>query len=174
MALKNPRHEMFVREYIKSGIKAEAYRRVYPHVKPKTTARTAAFRLMTRDDVSRRYWQLQEQNMKRADITIEKVLQDYQYALDLAKEKASPGEITTAATAQAKLVGLLIDRRESGNAGDFDNVSDVDTLLAKVTAEVGPEAADALAKAFGIATEPKELTPPIDLQSISPPSDTRN
>ncbi len=28
--LKNPRHEKFAREYVKTGVGAEAYRRVYP------------------------------------------------------------------------------------------------------------------------------------------------
>lgn len=32
--LKNPRHEQFAREYVKTGVGAEAYRRVYPKAHP--------------------------------------------------------------------------------------------------------------------------------------------
>ena len=40
--LKNPRHEKFAREYVKTGIGAEAYRRVYPRANPVSTARVSA------------------------------------------------------------------------------------------------------------------------------------
>jgi hypothetical protein len=45
--LKNPRHEQFAREYVKIGIGAEAYRRVYPRIHPLETAKRNAYRLRT-------------------------------------------------------------------------------------------------------------------------------
>jgi hypothetical protein len=51
---------------------------------------------------------------------------------------------------KAKLVGLLVDRREIGNAGDFEQMTDISQILEKVREDAGAEAADALAKAFGI------------------------
>jgi phage terminase small subunit len=149
-ALKNIRHEKFVREYIKTGVGAEAYRRVYPGANPYTTARVCAAQLLTRPSVKRRKVELQEQLMKRSDITVEKILSDYQYALDMAKAQEKSGEITSAATAQAKLVGLLIDRREQGTVGDFEAMNSIQEVLDLVANESGKGVADAIAKAMGL------------------------
>lgn len=88
--------------------------------------------------------------MRKADITVEKVLNDYQEALDLAKVQNKAGDIVAAATAQAKLVGLLRERHEHGNVGEFDGVADVTQVLELVAQQAGPEAAMALAAAFGL------------------------
>ncbi len=94
---------------------------------------------------------------RRADITEDKILTDYQIALELAKEQAKPDSIINAATAQAKLVGLLRDRSEVGKPGDFERLESVSEVLAKVSEEVGPEAALALSKAMGLAKNPKVI-----------------
>lgn len=109
--------------------------------------------------------------MRRSDITMEKILGDYEEAKEMARSLEKPGEMISAATAQAKLVGLLIDRRENANAGDFDALDNMDAVLAKVTQEVGPEAAEALAQAFGLQEEPQET---VDLAAIEPASESRN
>ena len=60
---------------------------------------------------------------------------------------------------KAKLVGLLVDRREIGNAGDFEQMTDIGQILEKVRQEAGLEAAEALAKAFGLDVNPNEAQP---------------
>jgi hypothetical protein len=92
---------------------------------------------------------------KRADITEDKILTDHQAALDLAKTQEKPDCIVNAATAQAKLVGLLRDRIETKNVNDFENMENIDDILQKVADEAGPEAAAALSKAFGLDESPK-------------------
>ena len=86
---------------------------------------------------------------KRADVTEDKILTDYEEALQLAKAQAKPNAIIKAATAQAKLVGLLKDRIETKNVNDFEDMENIDDILQKVADEVGPEVAAALAKALG-------------------------
>ena len=148
--LKNPRHEHFAREYVKTGVGAEAYRRVYPRVKPLETAKRNAYRLRTYAHVDQRIQELRQDMAKRADITEDKILTDYQEALALAKEQQKPDSMVNAATAQAKLVGLLRDRVETGSAGDFDKMESIEEILQAVEASAGPEAAAALTKAFGL------------------------
>lgn len=95
---------------------------------------------------------------KKADITLEKILTDYQYALDLGKSQDKPEAIISAATSQAKLVGLLKDRivNEPSEIESMENISDI---LERVGQEAGAETALALAKAFGIeAPIPAEST----------------
>lgn len=108
--------------------------------------------------------------MKRSDITIEKILSDYQVALDMAKRNEKSGDVVMAAKEQARLVGLLIDRRELGNAGDFDSMTDPADVLAKIEKEIGPEAAKAMASAFGLAKAASAELPAE--QAVLGPSDT--
>jgi hypothetical protein len=148
--LKNPRHEKFAREYVKTGIGAEAYRRVYPRANPVSTARVCASQLLTKPNIARRTIELKQAMAKRAHITEDKILTDYEEALQLAKAQAKPNAIIKAATAQAKLVGLLKDRIETKNVKDFEEMESIEDILQKVADEAGTEAAAALAKAFGL------------------------
>ena len=143
--LKNPRHEKFAREYVKTGIGAEAYRRVYPRAHPISTARVCASQLLTKPNIASRTVELRQAIAKRADITEDRILTDYQDALALAKKQEKPDSIVNAATAQAKLVGLLRDRIETKTVNDFENMESIDDILQAVTDQAGPEAAAALA-----------------------------
>jgi len=169
--LPNPRHELFCREYIKTGVASKAYRRAYPHVNPLGSSWAGASRLLRHVKVKRRIVALQEQIMKRSDITVEKILLDYQRALDLAKAQSKPNEMVLAAKEQARLVGLLVERKELGGVGDFENLHNPEDVLAKVALELGPEAAAALGKAFGVETEEQppvgQITGPVPGESIN-------
>ena len=148
--LKNPRHEKFAREYVKTGVGAEAYRRVYPRAHPISTARVCASQLLTKPNIARRTAELRQAIAKRANITEDKILTDCEEALQLAKAQAKPNAIVNAAMAQAKLVGLLRDRIETKNVNEFEHMESIDDILQKVANEAGTEAAAALAKAFGL------------------------
>lgn len=148
--LKNLRHEKFAREYVATGSGAAAYRSAYPKANPISTARVCASQLLTKPNIVARTVELRQALAKRSDITEDKILTDYQEALDLAKQQERPREVVIAATAQAKLVGLLGDRKEDQEFGNFDNVRDAEEILAKVREQAGTAAAEALAKAFGI------------------------
>ena len=161
MAL-NLRHERFLREYIMLGNKTEAYARVYPNAS-RAAANMAAARLWAQPKVKKRAQEIVESMIKRADITEDKILADYQHALDLAKAKDEPNSIVNAATAQAKLVGLLRDRVETGEVGDFNDMSTLEEVLEGVSDLVSPEAAAELARAFGITQAAKRTeTAPIE------------
>lgn len=179
--LRNIRHERFIREVFKAnGNATEAYRRVYPNVEPKNSARAAAARLLASDSIKRRFWEVHRDMVKRSDITVDKILTDYQRAMDKADALDKPGDVTNAATAQAKLVGLLIDRREIGNAGEYDSMTSVEAILQRVSETEGPEVARAMARAFGVelqaeTSEAKPTEPePSELLEANPPTDTVN
>jgi hypothetical protein len=92
---------------------------------------------------------------KRADITEDKILTDYEDALQLAKVQAKPNVIIKAATAQAKLVGLLKRRMDTKNVNNPEDMEIIDDILQQVTDEAGADAAAALAKALGRGKTPK-------------------
>lgn len=152
--LKFLKHELFAREYIKcKSVGATAYRRVYPHVKPLSSAKAAASRLMRmRTDVPRRINELRMEMIKKSDITIDRILTEYQQALDLAKAQERPADIVNAATAQAKLVGLLKDRVENTNL-NYDSMENISDIIEALAQEAGEDVALALAKAMGVTRE---------------------
>src|SRR6266849_8478785 len=148
--LKNMRHERFIREYLKTDFNgAEAYRRVYPRHRP-DIACVSACQLLRRPKVRERLQEVQAAIIKRSDITVDRILTEYEEARKLAVQQEKPEAMLNASEKKAKLVGLLVDRREIGNAGDFEQMTDISQILAKVREDAGDEAADALAKAFGI------------------------
>ena len=152
--LKNPRQERFVRLYLQEtaagGTAADAYRKVYWNAKGFNCVSAGACNLMRKPHIKSRIREMRMDIKRKADITFEKILTDYQEALDLARSKEEAGNMIAAAREQAKLVGLLIDRKEVGSAGDFENMENISEILEAVANQAGPEAALALSKAFGI------------------------
>jgi hypothetical protein len=84
---------------------------------------------------------------------VDLILTEYEDARQLAIAQEKPEAMLNASEKKAKLVGLLVDRREVGNAGDFEEITDISRILEKVREDAGAEAAEALAKAFGIQFE---------------------
>jgi len=115
--------------------------------------------------------------MKRSDISVDKILTDYQYAVDLAKKQGRADQITMAATAQAKLVGLLRERVETGHVGEFGDMTSIEGILDVVAKEAGPEAAMTLAAMFGLKVPESEETKRMREAALfiaDPASDTVN
>jgi len=155
-ALKNVRHEIFIREYVACDFNgAEAYRRVYPGHRP-DIACVSACQLLRVPKVRERLREVQEAIIKRSDITVDRILTEYEDARQLAIAQEKPEAMLNASEKKAKLVGLLVDRREVGNVGDFEQMTDISQILEKVRQEAGVEAAEALAKAFGLNVNQNE------------------
>ena len=151
------RQELFLRETMKTFNATEAWQRVYK-TPSRASARTNACRALSRPHVRKRYIELLERQMKKSDITVDKVLDDYQTALNMAKAQERPSDMIAAATAQAKLVGLLRERVETGGVGDFGDTNSISDVLEMVAKECGPDAAMALAAMFGLETPKSQTT----------------
>lgn len=177
--LKRLRHELFAREFIVTDNQSEAYRRARENYckrgyKPKPlrhhkSAAVCAVVILRRPEVRARIAELRADIMRKSDITIEKILNDYQHALDIAKSDGKPDAIVNAATAQAKLVGLMRERQEIGQPGDFESMETVNEVLAAVSRELGATAAKALAVAMGVESEALP-----DVEGLEPPTDAVN
>lgn len=174
-ATKRPltiRQETFVREYVKSGGNGPEAAIKSFRCGSRNYARVRACLELKKPHVRRGVEILRNRMAKRSDITIEKILTDYQDALTLAKEQSRPADIVNAATAQAKLVGLLRDRVETGQPGEFDHLDSVSDIIEKVAAEVGSEAAKALMKVLGYSDQGTSESG--QLMTIEPASDAIN
>ncbi len=85
---------------------------------------------------------------RKHTITVESLLNDLAEDRTLAREVGQVGAAIQATQLSAKLVGLLVDRKESGAPGDFAALTTVDEVMAVVRAELGEGAAAALSAAL--------------------------
>ena len=123
--LDNAAHEAFVRAYIANkGNGAEAYSSVYPHCQKPAVASAAATRLLKTVKVRNRIAELQARAARRAEITLEGLIEE---AADLQKRAAELGQVSAgvaALTLKAKLAGFHIDRAENVNVNGNYAISD--------------------------------------------------
>ena len=125
--LKNPRHELFARKYVELGIGRWAYHLAgYSAAMPDnprqcSPADACASRLLKHVKVNHRIEGLRQAMAKRADVTEESILDELEQARTLALQCEQTASAVSATVAKAKLVGLMIDRKEQGKPGDFDS-----------------------------------------------------
>jgi hypothetical protein len=151
------RQELFLRETMKVTNATEAWQRVYK-TPSRASAKTLASRTLAKPHVKRRYNELLERQMKKSDITVDKVLSDLQWSIDRGKADGKPSDVIAGANAQAKLVGLLRDRVETGTVGEFGDSNSIADVLELVAKEAGPEAAMTLAAMFGLEVPKTQAT----------------
>ena len=140
----NLRQQRFVTEYMKTGIASRAYLAAGYKATTRLSLDPLASRLTRNSKVKREIARRKAAMLKRSDITIEKLLSDAEDARKLAMETKQAAAATGAGQFQAKLVGLLIDRKEQGAPGDFQGVKSRDEVMAVIRAEMGDDAAKAL------------------------------
>jgi translation initiation factor 1 (eIF-1/SUI1) len=95
---------------------------------------------------------LEERAMKKNDITVEKVLTDLESAKNLAMDGGQPSAAVNATMAQAKIVGLIVDRVEKKDVSEMD----MKELAASIKEVFGDQGAP-LIQALGLEEkEPEE------------------
>lgn len=128
--LKNPRHEAFARHYVAHGIARHAYvaagyqSRLGATPRDTGPADACASRLLKHAKVKQRIERLQTVMAKLADITADTIATELEEARQLAKQEGQSAAMVSATTAKAKLAGLLIERKEIGDAGEFARMSE--------------------------------------------------
>jgi hypothetical protein len=147
-ALANPRHERFARYFLKYGVAAVAYRKAGYNPTTRNSLDASASQLLRVPKVQSRIKEIKRQMNTRTRITIESLLHDLAEDRALARETKQVSAAIAATQLSAKLVGLLIDRKESGQPGDFSDLTSADEILARVRADLGDEMADAITAAL--------------------------
>ena len=145
-ALKNQRQERFC-QLVKQGIPPY---RAYPMAGYKPDE-GAPYRLSGNVRVKRRIAELTKGLAMKTRVTVESITAELDAAQELAKRVEQPGAAIQAIATKAKLHGLLIDRKETGQPGEFQAAKTADEVLAAVRAELGEDAARALAALAGLA-----------------------
>lgn len=165
----NPRQEKFVREYVKTGNGTKAYAKAGYSASTKTQASgaggpatNAASRLLASDSVKQAIVAHQLRTRTRHDYTVDTLLGELDEARDLARETKQPSAAVQATTVKARLLGMIVERKETGAPGEFAALDSVQAILAAATKELGQDAARALA---ALVNEP--LTIDASAQDVS-------
>lgn len=83
----------------------------------------------------------------KTQVTVQTLLSDLVEDRALARELGQPSAAIAATQLSAKLVGLLVDRKESGAPGDFA-AQTPEAVVERVRQELGEATADALLAAL--------------------------
>jgi Terminase small subunit len=121
--LENPRWEQFAQELAKGKSQTEAY--LASGYKGDKSPATAASRLLTNVKVAARLRELQEVTAAKAEVTRESILAELEEARLMAKDNGHPAAAVSASMGKAKLVGLVVDRKEVGAPGEFADIENM-------------------------------------------------
>ncbi len=87
-------------------------------------------------------------------VTVDSIAQELDECKRLAFQEGQASAAVAAVTAKAKLFGLVINKSESGQPGEFSNLATPQDVIDKVRNELGDQVAETLAKAFGLEPAP--------------------
>ena len=116
--LQNPRHERFARE-IANAKTATAAMAAAGYTDPRNSTR-----LTKNDEIRRRVEELKERGAARAEVSVASLLGELEEARQLALKLGQASAAVAATMGKAKITGRIIDRREVGEAGVFDALTD--------------------------------------------------
>jgi hypothetical protein len=147
-ALRNLRHERFARAFIKTNVAARAYAQAGYIATTRSSLDTCASRLLRHAQVKRRIAELRKQMAARNRISLDSLLDDLAADRALARTLGQPSAAIAATQLTARLCGLLVDRKESGQPGEFAGLQSEAEVLALVRRELGDDSATALTAAL--------------------------
>lgn len=110
--LENPRHEKFAQLVSAGNLWGDAYIGAGFKPKNKKNATTEGLRLGKVELVAQRITDLQERNLKRLNVTVDKLVADLDTMFELAKTMKHPAAGVGAVMSKAKLLGLVVDKKE--------------------------------------------------------------
>ena len=120
--LRNPRHEKFAQEIAKAKTATAAMAAAgYSHPRNST-------RLTKNDEIRRRIDELKERGAARAEVSVASVLDELEEARQLALKRGQVSAAVQASMGKARILGLIIDRREVGDPGAFDDKTDEELM----------------------------------------------
>jgi|SRR6516165_7797845 hypothetical protein len=151
--LRNPRHEKFAQLVWQADAKnyrralayiAAGYRAKLDLTRPDKahSADTSACRLAKTDKVRKRILELGTMAAKRNEITQDDLLSELEQARQSALDNQQASAAVAASMGKAKLLGMIVERKESGKPGDFENMT-ADELRAFINADLDKRKANA-------------------------------
>ena len=122
--LENPRHEIFAQHIAKGSSQREAYRAAGYSAKTDAAVDTSASRLLSDVEVKARIAELQGKMARKLEVTIESLVAELEEARLLGLAVEQPAAMVAATMGKAKITGNVIDRKEVGKPGAFEELTD--------------------------------------------------
>lgn len=122
--LDNRRHELFAQEAAKEASGRGAYKKAGYKTTVDAAADVNASKLLRLAKVRERIAELQDRGAIRAEVTVQSVLGELEEARKAAMSNGQTSAAVAATMGKAKIAGLIIDRRERGRPGEFEDMSD--------------------------------------------------
>lgn len=150
--LANPRHEAFARKYLELGVARQAYvaagyKAKLRHRGLPSPADVCAHHLLRHPKVKERIEGLRAMAAKRADVTEDSLIEELEQARALALQNAQSGAAVQATMGKARITGHIIERKESGQPGDFERMNE-EQLRAYIAQHLGQTMPDNADKAL--------------------------
>ena len=125
--LKNARHELFAQCVANGMLLDDAYEKA--GFKPNQRNSSRIRKLTSVDEriaelLNERASKIVEKVAIEVEYTREKLLAELERARQVAEEAKNGSAMAMATLGKAKILGLIIDRREVGDAGAFDHLTD--------------------------------------------------
>ena len=139
--LKNIRHERFARAVVRLGNQRAAYIEAGYEARRPVVARECspvdfgASRLAKHAKVKQRISELRRAMATRSEVTEDSLIDELEEARQLAADSKQGAAMVAATMGKARLTGLLVDRKEIGQPGDFANMT-ADELRAFIKANL--------------------------------------
>src|SRR3977135_2876309 len=147
-ALTNVRHERFVVALLRTGVAATAYLKAGYAPTTRNALDVSACQLLRRPKVQTRIRELRKQMAARNRISVDTLLDDLAADRALARTLGQPSAAIAATQLVARLCGVLVEHKETGQPGEVAGMQSEAEVLALVVAELGAESAAILAAAL--------------------------
>lgn len=138
-----------MREYVKTGVARKAYSKAgyASKIEPSrtTAADVSAHHLLKNPKIQEAIIAQQLRARTRHDYTIDTLLTELDEARAAAMP-AQPSAAVQATTVKARLLGMIVDRKEVGAPGEFGALDTIQAIMALAAKELGSDAAATLAK----------------------------
>ena len=112
------KQELFVQELLRGTPQAQAYEKAGYKPNPGN-----ASELASSEKISKRLGWLQQRQAARKAITVDSLCEELDEARAAALADKQYATAVSASMGKAKLMGLLVERKESGKPGEFANMS---------------------------------------------------
>lgn len=112
-----PKQESFCQKFIELGNASEAYRQSYNCERMKTSTINSRAKELRKDGpITARIDELQAEHRERHDWTVDDAITELEEARQVAKQEAAASAMVAATMGKAKVLGLLVDKKEHTGA----------------------------------------------------------
>lgn len=145
----DPRRERFAHEYVKTGIARAAYQAAGYTATALNSIDATASEILSHPKVATRIVEIRQEMAQETRVTVAGLVAEIVKDRTQAREIGQPATALAASMAIAKLLGLVVERKEVGAPGEFAALDDELAVIALIRQQLGTDAADMITGLLG-------------------------